>query len=160
MLCVSAASHGRRQVTVGDCLLLKHVFWQTPDEQNALSEWLWTHVVPPEDLVALTYLLGEARTKVEALCHEAHVAGYDSPLVRRPSSFDSSRLELLEEVAVVSKILFDKAAFLHQQSTELRGSGHNGVGFNHLWCVTFRKSNITMENSCIAGTIYYPPLTT
>ena len=63
MLCVSAASHGRREVSLADCLLLKHVLWQTPDGQPDLIKRLWRNLAA-EDSAALQYLLTDMRKKI------------------------------------------------------------------------------------------------
>ena len=63
MMCVSAASHGRREVSLADCLLLKHVLWQSPDGQPDLIKRLWKNLAS-EDSTALLYLLTDLRKKV------------------------------------------------------------------------------------------------
>ena len=60
MLCVSAASHGRREVSLADCLLLKHVLWQSPDGQPDLIKRIWKNLAS-EDSTALFYLMTDLR---------------------------------------------------------------------------------------------------
>lgn len=46
LLKISAASNGRASVDPIDCLLLEYIAWQTPEQQNAIREWLWDHLTP------------------------------------------------------------------------------------------------------------------
>ena len=73
MLCVSAASHGRREVSLADCLLLKHVLWQTPDGQPDLIKRLWRNLAS-EDSAALLYLLTDMRKKIAQFFQRGNTA--------------------------------------------------------------------------------------
>ncbi|KAL7553708.1 hypothetical protein ACHAWF_017043 [Thalassiosira exigua] len=59
LLKVSAASHGRQQVDLIDCLLLQHVMWQIPEHRDVIKEWLWDNLTPGRcvDLVEQTNFL-------------------------------------------------------------------------------------------------------
>lgn len=51
LLRVSAATHGRSKVDRVDCLLLEHIFWQLPEQQVAIREWLLDNLTPSNDIV-------------------------------------------------------------------------------------------------------------
>lgn len=58
LLKVSAASNGRRRVDFVDCLLLQHVLWKYPEQQDTVREWLWDNMTPGTDnLVEQTQFL-------------------------------------------------------------------------------------------------------
>ena len=46
LLKLSAASHGRSQVDMIDCLLLQHIAWRLPEQRVTIKEWLWNHMTP------------------------------------------------------------------------------------------------------------------
>ena len=46
LLKLSAASHGRSQVDMIDCLLLQHIAWRLPEQRIIIKEWLWNHMTP------------------------------------------------------------------------------------------------------------------
>ena len=122
MLCVSAASHGRRNVSVADCLLLKHVFWQSPEDQPSITKWLWKNMLPPEDFSALSYILEALKKNLIDYCDEGHF------------ELNSVRREVLrEEIKILIGILVSKAAFLRHQIKDLKGRSKSGSGYDHMW---------------------------
>ena len=46
LLKISAATHGRTQVDLVDCLILQHILWQIPEQREAIREWLWDNLTP------------------------------------------------------------------------------------------------------------------
>jgi MoxR-like ATPase len=46
---VAALCNGRRSVSITDCLLLEHILWFAPEEQEVVSNYLWDHIVPSAD---------------------------------------------------------------------------------------------------------------
>ena len=46
LLKISAATHGRTQVDLVDCLILQHILWQIPDQRENIREWLWDNLTP------------------------------------------------------------------------------------------------------------------
>lgn len=51
LLRVSAITNGRAKVDLVDCLLLEHIFWQIPEQQVAIREWLLDNLTPGDDFV-------------------------------------------------------------------------------------------------------------
>jgi MoxR-like ATPase len=51
LLRVSAVSNGRAQVDLVDCLLLEHIFWQIPEQQAAVREWMLDNLTPGNDII-------------------------------------------------------------------------------------------------------------
>lgn len=46
LLKISAATHGRTQVDLVDCLILQHILWQEPEQRETIREWLWDNLTP------------------------------------------------------------------------------------------------------------------
>jgi MoxR-like ATPase len=57
ILAMSAASNGRNTVSIFDVLLLKHIFWYNPEDQELLTEWLWNNIVPKSDISGFRFLV-------------------------------------------------------------------------------------------------------
>jgi hypothetical protein len=63
LLRVAALTSGRREVSLHDCLLLRHVFWREPAEQARIDEWLGSQLRRAEAL--------SAQLRLEGVLHEA-----------------------------------------------------------------------------------------
>ena len=57
MLKMSAYTNGRAEVSEFDCLLLKHVCWSSPDEQDKVNDWIVDQLVSQTETKQLRYLL-------------------------------------------------------------------------------------------------------
>lgn len=129
MLCISAASHGRSQVALTDCLLLQHVFWHSPEERATVLQWLWDNLVPPTFESGLLFLLTNVIEKGEEILAEEEEASR-AALHRPPSQqslLERRKGDLVNEVGILRGILVGKAAYLTQQLAEIRGR------CEHLW---------------------------
>lgn len=65
LLRVSAATNGRDRVDFVDCLLLQHVMWQIPEQQEAIREWLWDNINPDNEI------LDQAKFLLQGLASES-----------------------------------------------------------------------------------------
>ncbi|QDZ24804.1 P-loop-containing nucleoside triphosphate hydrolase [Chloropicon primus] len=57
MLKMCAFTNGRKQVSEFDTLLLKHVCWSTPEEQDKVNDWIVDQLVSQTETKQLRYLL-------------------------------------------------------------------------------------------------------
>jgi MoxR-like ATPase len=68
LLRVSAVTHGRAKVDLVDCLLLEHIFWQIPEQQVAIREWLLDNLTPGGEFFEQSrFLLSGLATEALAL---------------------------------------------------------------------------------------------
>jgi MoxR-like ATPase len=51
LLRVCAATHGRSQVDLIDCLLLENILWEVPEQQAAIREWLLDNLTPSNEVI-------------------------------------------------------------------------------------------------------------
>jgi len=57
MMQVAAYTSGRAVVSELDCLLLQHVLWQRPEEDERIYDWLLTSMAADDGLQQVQYLL-------------------------------------------------------------------------------------------------------
>lgn len=53
---MAAYTSGRTQISRYDCLLLKHVLWQQPDEARRIEEWLLKNLATSDGVGQSEYL--------------------------------------------------------------------------------------------------------
>jgi len=91
---VAAAATGRQRVSPLDCLLLQHILWYSPDQQSAISDWLYERIVPYSDLQGLEYLVTGILDRLkEALKNTAESEDVSESLL-----LDSKELKLVQDV--------------------------------------------------------------
>jgi MoxR-like ATPase len=58
LLQVAAYTNGRSSLTEYDCLLLKHILWQRPEEGERIADWLLERLSSDDGVAQSEYLLG------------------------------------------------------------------------------------------------------
>ena len=54
---MSAYCNGRAEVNEYDTLLLKHIFWNQPDEAERIHDWLMKNLAASDENTQVSYLL-------------------------------------------------------------------------------------------------------
>lgn len=54
---VAAYTDGRNCVTQYDCILLRHIFWNQPDESERIYEWLLGRIVFDDNIAQVQFLI-------------------------------------------------------------------------------------------------------
>lgn len=58
---VAAYTNGRSCLSEHDCLLLRHVLWQRPEEEERIYDWLLSRLAEEDTLQQPAYLLSSER---------------------------------------------------------------------------------------------------
>jgi len=89
---VSAHCNGRQDVGATDLLLLEHMLWYSPEDQEPINDFLWDSLVPKSSLTSFAFL-------ADAIARRVH-----SALVQdNESQFKLETLELERLAAVVAE---------------------------------------------------------
>jgi len=130
LLKISAASNGRMSVDPIDCLLLQHVAWQLPEQQNAVCEWIWDHLTPGGDTPSAA--VSQFRLLLDSIRREASLAvrktAGDVTGAAGARDADVAVIESLRAEALrIANLLEEKARTLDRHMELLRRS------MDHLW---------------------------
>jgi MoxR-like ATPase len=128
LLCVSAASHGRNRVLPIDCLLLRHVFWQTPEDYEKIEEWLMKRFNSMDSQKGLHFLI---ENSVKTLVTKISSASRQQEDIERGlidlDNFKNILINLAGEMKLSAKGCVD---------VEMDGKVHPSISSsfpNHLW---------------------------
>lgn len=95
VLKVVATSSGRRRLDTIDAMILHHILWQEPEQQESIRTWLWDHATPAGDEISsYGVLLNSLRQ--EAMQHLRKTGGDATGL-------NGGNRKYIAELATVSK---------------------------------------------------------
>ena len=77
MLRISAATNNRNIVAIQDCLLLKHVLWYAPEDQESITSWLWENLVPTCDEKGFEFLLKSLKDRIHNVCDTSNTGNFN-----------------------------------------------------------------------------------
>lgn len=81
ILTVSAASNDRNTISVFDLLLLKHILWHSPDDQEVINQWLWENLIPRTDLKGFQFLVHSIKDRIVSYFRELESSDKDEVLL-------------------------------------------------------------------------------
>lgn len=139
VLQISALTNGRSTVSLIDCFLLKHIFWNCPEDQLPIEKWLLSHLPPLVDEKGLKFLINEEVARINRQVE--HITG-------------TYLHGLIEDVSLLSEIIRNKSSMMSQLVSDIQTA--TVFGDNHLWLSradlftlkeTVLKSSITSKSS-------------
>ena len=108
LLKISAASHGRTRVDPIDCLLLQHVAWNLPKQQEIIVEWLLKNITPGSmsgggsKIVQYNILLNGLRKSAICVCRTfGDITGASNAGQSDVGAISSIRLEISQLVSLL-----------------------------------------------------------
>ena len=81
ILTVSAASNDRNTISVFDLLLLKHILWHSPDDQEVINQWIWENLIPRTDLKGFQFLVHSIKDRLVSYCRKLESSCKDEVLL-------------------------------------------------------------------------------
>ena len=94
MLSISAVTNGRNSVNIMDCLLLKHLLWYSPEDQDFIVEWLWDNLIPNTDIKGYQFLAKNLNSRVISVFEKSDSENI-SPSITEISSEISVLIDIL-----------------------------------------------------------------
>lgn len=119
---VSAFCNGRSVVTVSDCLLLQHMLWYSPEDQEVINNWVWDSLIPSSELPSLRFLGNSIVRRLETALVQDSASSYEGELseLQKLSSVVKDKLRSAKElIAELSSpnVFLDKNTILRATQT-------------------------------------------
>ena len=89
ILTVSAASNDRGTISVFDLLLLKHILWHSPDDQEVINQWLWENIIPRTDVKGFQFLVRSIKDRAVSYFRKLEGSDKDEVVLLSSPTFKS-----------------------------------------------------------------------